>query len=117
MDSSSVTNSATGIYQLGTPERYHLIRQIYNAYDNVLLLLEQKPKHMEYRIMPEGDYLTGFHVGHWNAIGEAYKRMEAYRKEHKIQTDMVYLERDMVDQLAVTSVEEYVTEIAVRIVH
>lgn len=95
----------------------NLSRQIYNAYDNVLLLLEQKPKYMEYRIMPEGDYLTGFHVGHWNAIGEAYARMEAYRKEHKIQTDMVYLERDMVDQLAVTSVEEYVTEIAVRIVH
>lgn len=95
----------------------NLSRQIYNAYDNVLLLLEQKPKHMEYRIMPERDYLTGFHVGHWNAIGEAYARMEAYRKEHKIQTDMVYLERDMVDQLAVTSVEEYVTEIAVRIVH
>lgn len=95
----------------------NLSRQIYNAYDNVLLLLEQKPKHMEYCIMPEGDYLTGFHVGHWNAIGEAYARMEAYRKEHKIQTDMVYLERDMVDQLAVTSVEEYVTEIAVRIVH
>ena len=95
----------------------NLSRQIYNAYDNVLLLLEQKPKHMEYRIMPEVDYLTGFHVGHWNAIGEAYARMEAYRKEHKIQTDMVYLERDMVDQLAVTSVEEYVTEIAVRIVH
>lgn len=95
----------------------NLSRQIYNAYDNVLLLLEQKPKHMEYRIMPEENYLTGFHVGHWNAIGEAYARMEAYRKEHKIQTDMVYLERDMVDQLAVTSVEEYVTEIAVRIVH
>lgn len=95
----------------------NLSRQIYNAYDNVLLLLEQKPKHMEYRIMLEGNYLTGFHVGHWNAIGEAYARMEAYRKEHKIQTDMVYLERDMVDQLAVTSVEEYVTEIAVRIVH
>lgn len=95
----------------------NLSRQIYNAYDNVLLLLEQKPKHMEYRIMPEEDYLTGFHVGHWNAIGEAYARMEAYRKEHKIQTDMVYLERDMVDQLAVTSVEEYVTEIAVRIAH
>jgi len=56
---------------------YHLIRQIYNAYDNVLLLLEQKPKHMEYRIMPEGDFLTGFHVGHWNAIGEAYERMKA----------------------------------------
>ena len=29
----------------------------------------------------------------------------------------MYLERDMVDQLAVTSVEEYVTEIVVRIVH
>ena len=41
--------------------------------------------------------------------------MEDYRKKHEIQTDTVYLERDMVDQLAVASAEEYVTEIAVRI--
>ena len=70
---------------------------------------------MEYRIMPEGDYLTGFHVGHWKNIGEAYERMEDYRKKHEIQTDTLYLDRDMVDQLAGASAEEYVTEIAVRI--
>lgn len=91
-------------------------RRIYNAYNNVIILLEQKPEHMEYHIMPEGDYLTGFHVGNWRSMGEAYERMEQYRKKHGIQTKAVYMERDLVDQLSVQNAEEYVTEIAVQIV-
>ena len=93
----------------------NLSRKIYNAYDNVILLLEQKPEHMAYQVMPEGDYLIGFHVGNWRNMGEAYERMEQYRKQHRIQTESVYMERDLVDQLAAQHAEEYVTEIAVRI--
>lgn len=93
----------------------NLARHIYNAYDNVLLLLEHKPEHMVYQVMPEGDYLTGFHVGDWRSMGEAYERMEQYRKRHGIQTGAVYMERDLVDQLSVQHAEEYVTEIAVRV--
>ena len=93
----------------------NLSRRIYNAYDNVILLLEKKPEHMAYQVMPEGDYLTGFHVGHWRSMGEAYERMEQFRKQHGIQAESVYMERDLVDQLAAQHEEEYVTEIAVRI--
>lgn len=93
----------------------NLSRHIYNAYDNVILLLEQKPEHMEYQIMPEGDYLTGFHVGDWRNMEEAYERVEQYRKQQGIRTGNVYVERDLVDQLSVRHAEEYVTEIAVRV--
>lgn len=89
--------------------------QDYNVYDNVLILLQQKPDHMTYQILPEGDYLTGFHVGSWMEMREAYERMETYRKEHKIQTEGPYVERDVMDNLSVKRMEDYVTEIAVRI--
>ena len=94
----------------------NLSRQIYNAYDNVILLLEQKPEHMTYQVIPEGDYLTGFHVGDWRNVGEAYERIKQYRKQHGLQTEAVYIERDLVDQLAAQHAEEYVTEISVRVI-
>ena len=70
---------------------------------------------MTYQILPEGDYLTGFHMGSWMEMREAYERMETYRKEHKIQTEGPYVERDVMDNLSVKRMEDYVTEIAVRI--
>lgn len=93
----------------------NLSRKIYNAYDNVILLLEQKPEHMAYQVIPKGDYLTGFHVGNWRRMGEAYERIGQYRKQHGIQTEGAYIERDLVDQLTAQHAEEYVTEIAVRV--
>ncbi len=35
--------------------------------------------------------------------------------QHGIRTEAVYIERDLVDQLAVQHAEEYVTEIAVQV--
>ena len=87
----------------------------YDAYNNVILLLERKPTHMSYQVRPEGDYLTGYHVGDWRSMGEAYERLEQYRRENGIKTKNVYMERDLVDQLAVQHAEEYVTEISVQL--
>ena len=47
---------------------------------------------------------------------EAYERIEAYCKEHGIRTEGPYVERDVMDNLSVKRMEDYVTEIAVRIV-
>lgn len=88
----------------------------YNLYDNVILLLEEQPIHTEYQILPEGDYLIGFYVGSWSRCWKTYERLVAYRKEHHLQTDSVYVERCLIDQLSVKHLEDYVTEIAVRIV-
>lgn len=93
----------------------HLTKEPYDAYNNVILLLEQKPTHMAYQVMPEGNYLTGYHVGDWRNMGEAYERLEQYRRENGIMTKKVYMERDLVDQLAVKSADEYVTEISVQV--
>lgn len=93
----------------------NLSQRNYNAYNSVILLLEQKPEHMAYQVIPEGDYLTGFHVGNWRSMGEAYERMEQYRKQHEIRTEEVYIERDLVDQLSAQHPEEYVTELSVRL--
>lgn len=89
---------------------------IWNVYDNVLLLMQQKPDHMDYQVLPGGDYLVGFHAGPWMEMQEAYERIEAYCKEHGIRTEGPYVERDVMDNLSVKRMEDYVTEIAVRIV-
>lgn len=93
----------------------NLAKGAYDAYNNVILLLERKPTHMSYQVRPEGDYLTGYHVGDWRSMGEAYERLEQYRRENGIKTKNVYMERDLVDQLAVQHAEEYVTEISVQL--
>lgn len=93
----------------------NLAKGPYDAYNNVILLLERKPTHMSYQVRPEGDYLTGYHVGDWRSMGEAYERLEQYRRENGIKTKNVYMERDLVDQLAVQHAEEYVTEISVQL--
>ncbi len=93
----------------------NLVKGPYDAYNNVILLLERKPTHMAYQVRPEGDYLTGYHVGDWRSMGEAYERLEQYRRENGIKTKSVYMERDLVDQLAVQHAEEYVTEISVQL--
>lgn len=88
---------------------------IYDAYDNIALLLEDKPPRGEYETLPEGDYLTAYHIGHWQTIGEAYQRLFQYQEEHGLITDEEYLEYYVVDDFTAESMDNYVTEISVRV--
>lgn len=88
---------------------------IYGIYNRATLLLRKKPKGMKYRVLPAGEYLVACHVGHWETIGEAYERMHAYRKAHGLRVSDTYLEYYLVDGSTVEDVQDYVTEIAVRI--
>lgn len=88
---------------------------IYGTYNRATLLLRKKPKGMKYRVLSAGEYLVAYHVGHWETIGEAYERMHAYRKAHGLRVSDTYLEYYLVDGSTVENIENYVTEIAVRI--
>lgn len=90
-------------------------QEIYNAYHNVLLLMSKKIKASGIRILPEGDYLTAYHVGHWETVGEAYQRLDAYRKAKGIETEGNYLEYYVVDNFTVKDMEDYVTEISIKV--
>lgn len=93
----------------------NISRQIYDAYDNVLLLLKKKPNHIACHTIPAGDFLTAYHTGHWNTIGDCYERLLAYAKEHHLKLDSRFLEYYAIDNLHTPDSDEYVTELSVRI--
>ena len=77
--------------------------------------MKHKPGGMSCHFMPAGKYLTTYFKGHWRNIGEAYRKLLAYADEHQITLAEEFLEVYTVDQLMAETVEEYVTEISVRI--
>lgn len=89
--------------------------RIYDNYHDVLLIFYTKPKNTSTQILPAGDYLTAYHKGHWDSIGEAYKRLLSYADSHHLQLADDFLETEIVDRLYVKDRSNYVTEIAVRI--
>ena len=88
---------------------------IYNRYDNAVVLLDKRPQKLSYHIFPEGEYLTAYHAGNWKNIGTAYQRMIAYIKEHNLLVENDYMERYLIDILAVDNPDSYITEITVRL--
>ena len=68
-----------------------------------------------YRIMPAGRYLTAYHKGHWNSIGEAYERLLAYRDNNGLKTDSEYIEYYVVDNFIADNIDDYLTSIEVML--
>lgn len=88
---------------------------IYNQYDNVIVLLENRPQKLSFQIFPEGEYLTAYHQGDWRMIGTTYQRLRSYIEEHHLLVEGDYLERYLIDILTVDDPNAYITEIAVRL--
>ncbi len=89
---------------------------LYDVYDTAGLLVEEKPNKPRCLTLPAGEYLTAYHVGHWDTMSEAYERLLAYKKTQNLWTDDIYLEHFVVDNFVVDSIDEFVTEISVRII-
>lgn len=86
----------------------------YSQYDTVYLLFDEEPQGMEYTVREAGTYVTAYHTGHWNTIGEAYERLLTYAKEHDITLEGPCYEDFLFDGLTKKSQEEYVTRIICR---
>lgn len=84
------------------------------AYHEVGIILPKRPKGIASELLKEGEYVVGYHVGHWNTIHETYERIQAFLKEQQIETEGSYLETYIVDSWLVDEYEEYVTQIAIR---
>lgn len=87
----------------------------YNSYDNTMLLLGKQPFNIPSRTLAPGRYLTGYHKGSWDSVGEAYERMLAYSREQEISLQEEFVERYMIDGFMASAEEEFITEITVRI--
>lgn len=88
---------------------------IYNGYHNAILLLRQKIPAADVQILPEGEYVAAYHVGHWENIGDTYKKLLNYIQEYNLETEGEYLEYYVVDNFIAKDIRDYVTEISIRI--
>ena len=87
----------------------------YNSYDNTMVLLGKQPFNIPYRTLAPGRYLTGYHKGAWDTVGEAYERMLAYSREQAISLQEEFVERYVIDGFTASSEEDFITEITVGI--
>lgn len=94
----------------------NISRGIYEDYNRVMLLIPVRSAGIESGVMPGGDYLVAYHRGHWESIEEAYCRLIDYREKHGLVTGEEYMERYLVDSLTAEKIDDYITEISVRIV-
>lgn len=87
----------------------------FTEYDNTILLVDERPATGQYEILPGGRYITAYHVWHWMNIGQKYERLLQYKEQHHLKTESFYIERYVVDNFIAKEIEDYVTEVAVRI--
>lgn len=90
-------------------------KENFTEYDNTILLLDEPPLTGNYRILPGGRYIVAYHVGHWVNIGQAYERLLQYKEKHQLKTEDFYIERFVVDNYIAKEIDDYVNEVAVRI--
>ncbi|MEG1458780.1 MAG: MerR family transcriptional regulator [Acetivibrio sp.] len=82
---------------------------------DVILVMKQKSDGFDYKTLQGGTYVTAYHLGHWNQIGETYEKIKAYIKSRHLHVDTRYFEISVVDKLLVEEYEDYVTQILVQI--
>lgn len=88
----------------------------FTEYDNTILLMDERPLKGKYQTLPGGKYIVAYHVGHWINIGQAYWRLLQYKEENHLKTEKFYIERCVVDNFIAKKIDDYVNEVAVRIV-
>ena len=104
-------------YEIGYIQNENdILSGVYDNYTNAVILPFKKPKGMDYQILKAGEYLTVYHKGHWNTIGAAYERLLENARCRQIKIDHIFLETYAVNNLMAESIEDYVTEIGVRII-
>lgn len=92
-----------------------ICNHIYDNYRSILLITSRKSVGLKNVTLLEGDYLTVYHSGPWETIKESYRRLLDYADSHQLTLDDFFIERYVVDNLLTDKIEDYVTEISVRI--
>lgn len=104
------------VYGVGYKQKLDLLKSgVYDAYYAAYIMLGKKPPGgWEYELRSGGRYLTAYHKGHWQEIGEAYERLFAYAKEYELVLEGECYEDSILDGLTQEREEEYVTRISCR---
>lgn len=87
----------------------------FDIYDGVFTPVLSSKKKDGIEVRPEGNYLCGYCIGDWSHIPSLYQKMLAYASDHSLELEGNCYETGM-NEFAISSMEEYVTRIEIRIV-
>lgn len=103
---------------LGNPvgaliDRSQILNQDYENY--TFLYIEAHNENVSIFSRPSGLYLTGYHLGSEDTIGETYMKLMNYMSEHNLYIKGNAYEEYILDEVAVNGIDHYVTQIQVEV--
>lgn len=87
---------------------------IYYNYHVLYQMLDKKPAKVPFKVKPAGAYVTAYHRGHWQSIGETYGNILAYVKSNNLKLSEYFYEDFLLDGLTVSCEEDYIIKITCR---
>lgn len=86
----------------------------FEIYDGVYTPVPLPPKRNSLELKPEGKYLCGYCVGDWSKITGLYEHMFEYANKHGLELEGNCYEMGL-NEFAISSMDEYVTRVEIRI--
>ena len=104
-----------GLYGLGTTIPLAAVEagNFETGYENIYTRVERRPRGVEVWVRPAGTYLTACHVGGYDSVEEAYRRVLRFAREQGLTLRGPFFEDDLLDELSVRGYENYVIQISI----
>lgn len=104
------------VYNVGYIQQEDCLKKgVFSEYHTMYMLFDDPPVRLKYIVRPAGTYLCGYHTGHWEKIGDTYRKLFEFAHRRCLKPDAYFYEDYILDALTVKSLEEYVTRIAVKV--
>lgn len=87
----------------------------FEAYSHLYTRLPRRPKSVAYTLREAGLYLTAYHRGGYDTVGEGYQRLLAHAKQEGLQLAPEIYEDVLLDDLSVKGYEHYVLRLSARL--
>lgn len=92
-----------------------LIDEDYDNYEYLYIKADGTNSKISIFMRPAGLYVTAYHLGDESTIGTTYKRIKEYLNKNNLQMKGYSYEEYILDEVAVESIDQYVTEIKVQV--
>lgn len=102
---------------VGIHHKHDILNCNYIKYINFGIKIDEKynDTSLNYHIKPKGLYLTAYHAGSFDTIGETYEKLKYYSDENKLILGDFFYEELLIDSLSVKNYDEYLSKISVSV--
>lgn len=86
-----------------------------SAYSHFYTQVDCRPHGVHFRAVPAGDYLSACHLGGFETVGEAYRRLLDYAAHHHLRLGNYFLEDVLLDDLSVRDSDQYLLQVSIQL--